>query len=135
MATIEKRATDNGIAYRAKVRLRGFPRNQRLSSVSPTPRVGKEDRSSYESGPPLRAIQTPYVQRLADEYERTPRTLYASTTGARRSGRAFCRHHTDRIAKQRDKLLTEDTSRFAKAATGNKEADAKRHGRDAVAQR
>ena len=58
---------------------------------------------------------------------RTPRTRCALTTGAGCSARMLLADITpDRIAKQRDKLLTEDTHRFAKPATGDEEADAQR---------
>ena len=47
MATIEKRTTDKGIAYRVKVRLRGFPpETATFERLTDAQGVGEEDRSA-----------------------------------------------------------------------------------------
>jgi integrase len=128
MATIEKRDTDKGIVYRAKVRLRGFPpesatfqrRTDAKDWAEKTEREMKEGRYFGMS-------KRHTFKELADEYERHAKDKVRLGYWRGVFGADLLADITpDRIAKQRDKLLTEDTHRFAKPATGNVEADVDR---------
>ena len=128
MATIEKRATDNGIAYRAKVRLRGFPpESATFERLTDAREWAKKTEAAMKAGRHFGQSKRHTFKELADEYEPHAKDPVRLDYWRSAFGSNLLSDITpDRIAKQRDKLLTEDTSRFAKAATGNKEADAKR---------
>jgi len=128
MATIEKRTTSEGTTYRVKVRLKGFPPDsatfERLTDArdwgNKTERDMKEGRYFGQS-------KRHTFDDLADEYE--PRAKEKTHLDFWRG--VFGPDTLDaitpaRIAKERDKLLTEDTHLFATPPTGDKDKDAKR---------
>ena len=128
MATIEKRTTDAGIAYRAKVRLRGFPSEsatfERITDAkewaAKTEREMKERRH-------FGASKRHTFNELADAYGPFARDAERLDYWRGVFGANLLADITpERIAEQRDKLLAEDTRHFATPPTGNKEADAKR---------
>ncbi len=128
MATIEKRTTDAGTVYRAKVRLRGFPSEsatfERLSDAKGW--AAKTERDMRE-GRYFGTAKRHTFSELADEYEThaKDKVLLGYWRGV--FGSLLLADITpDRIAKQRDKLLSEDTPRFAAPATGDADADTKR---------
>ena len=128
MATIEKRDTDRGVVYRAKVRLRGFPpesatferRTDAKDWAEKTEREMKEGRYFGLS-------KRHTFKELADEYEPHAKDKERLEYWRRAFGADLLADLTpDRIAKQRDKLLGEETKVFATPATGDKEKDAQR---------
>jgi integrase len=128
MATIEKRTTDNGTAYRAKVRLRGFPSEsatfERLTDAKNW--ASKIERDMKE-GRYFGMAKRHTFKELADEYEPHAKDKVRLEYWRGVFGSLLLADLTpDRIAKQRDKLLAEDTTRFATPPTGDKETDAKR---------
>ena len=115
MATIEKRTTDNGIAYRAKIRLRGFPpESATFERLTDAREWAKKIEADIKEGRNFGQSKRHTFKELADEYEphaKDPsrldywRDVFASTL--------LSDITSDRIAKQRDKLLAEETPRFA----------------------
>jgi integrase len=128
MATIEKRTTEKGTAYRAKVRLRGFPpETATFERLTDAREWAKAIEADMKKGRYFGQSKRHTFAELADEYEphakdkvrlKYWRGVFVSDLLADVT--------PDRIAKQRDKLLSEETPRFATPPTGNKETDAKR---------
>ena len=128
MATIEKRTTDNGTAYRVKVRMRGFPPEsatfERLTDAkdwaSKIERDMKEGRYFGQS-------KRHTFKELADEYEPHAKDKVRLEYWRGVFGSLLLADITpSRISKERDKLLNEETQNFATPPTGDAEADAKR---------
>ncbi len=129
MATIEKRTTGDGqTTYRVKVRVKGFaPESASFDRLTDARDWGKKIETDMKAGRHFGQSKRHTFNELADAYKQHavdpvrldhwrgvfgPDMLSAITPA--------------RIAKERDKLLSEDTLRFATKATGNAEADATR---------
>ncbi len=129
MATIEKRTTSDGKAtYRVKVRVKGFaPESASFERLTDAKDWGKKIESDMKAGRHFGQSKRHTFDELAKEYKAQaidparleywrgvfgPDMLSAITPA--------------RIAKERDKLLTVDTLRFATKPSGDPEADAKR---------
>jgi integrase len=128
MATIEKRNTDKGIAYRAKVRLRGFPpESATFERLTDAREWAKKIEADIKEGRHFGQSKRHTFAELADEYEPHAKDKVRLAYWRKVFGTTLLSDLTsDRIAKQRDKLLAEETPRFATPPTGNAEADAKR---------
>lgn len=128
MATIEKRATDKGIAYRAKVRLRGFPpETATFERLTDAREWAKKIEADIKEGRYFGQSKRHTFAELADEYEPHAKDTVRLAYWRKVFGPALLSDITsDRIAKQRDKLLAEETPRFATPRTGDAEVDAKR---------
>lgn len=129
MATIEKRTTsDSKTTYRVKVRVKGFaPESASFDRLTDAKDWSKKIESDMKAGRHFGQSKRHTFNDLADEYQQHaidpvrldywrgvfgPDLLSAITPA--------------RIAKERDKLLSEETQRYATLPTGNPEADAKR---------
>ena len=125
MATINKRK--NG-SYQAKVRLRGFPEEsatfeRRTDAKEWAEKTEREMKEGRYFGMSKRHT----YEELADDYEPHAKDKARHDYWRRVFGSMLLADITpDRIAKERNKLLTEDTPRFATPPTGDAEADAKR---------
>ena len=120
--------TDKGTAYRAKVRLRGFPPEsatfERLTDAKEW--AAKIERDMKE-GRYFGMSKRHTFKELADEYEPHAKDKVRLDYWRGVFGSMLLADITpDRIAKERDKLLAEETPRFATPPTGDAEADAKR---------
>ncbi len=128
MATIEKRTADNVTAYRVKVRLRGFPpETATFERLTDARAWAKLTESNMKAGRHFGASKRHTFADLADEYAphaKDPERL-AYWRGVFGSD-LLSAVTPERIAKARDKLLAEETSRFATPATGDEALDAKR---------
>jgi integrase len=128
MATIEKRTTDKGTAYRAKVRLRGFPpETATFERLTDAREWSKNIEADMKKGRHFGQSKRHTFAELADEYTPHAKDRVRLKYWREVFGPDLLADITpDRIAKQRDKLLAEETPRFATPPTGDKEADAKR---------
>jgi integrase len=128
MPTIEKRTTDKGTTYRAKVRLRGFPpETATFERLTDAREWAKTIEADMKKGRHFGHSKRHTFAELADEYAPHAKDKVRLDYWRRVFGPDLLADITpDRIAKQRDKLLAEETPRFATPPTGNKEADAKR---------
>ncbi len=119
MATIEKRTTDAGTAYRVKVRLQGFPpESATFERMTDAKAWAAKIESDMKAGRHFGASKRHTFNDLADEYSNhakdKPRLDYwRETFGPERLDSIT----PARIAKERDKLLAEETDR-KDAATG-----------------
>lgn len=129
MATIEKRRTSDGTStYRVKVRVKGFtPESASFDRLTDAKDWGKKIESDMNAGRHFGQSKRHTFNELADEYKEHaidpvrldywrsvfgPDLLSAITPA--------------RLSKERAKLLSEDTLRFATAPIGDPKADAKR---------
>lgn len=128
MATIEKRVTDKGNAYRAKVRLRGYPsESATFERLTDAREWAKKTEAAMKAGRHFGQSKRHTFKELADEYESHARDPARLDYWRKAFGSSLVAEITpDRIAKHRDKLLQEDTSRFTTPPTGDKEVDARR---------
>jgi integrase len=128
MATIEKRTTDKGIAYRAKVRLRGFPaESATFERITDAKEWAAKTEREMKEGRYFGASKRHTFTELADEYEPHAKDKARLDYWRGVFGAMLLADITpERIAKERNTLLTEDTPRFATPPTGDAEADAKR---------
>jgi integrase len=130
MATIEKRVTSDGKpSYRVKVRLRGFlPETASFERLTDARSWGSKIESDMKAGRHFGQAKRHTFNELADEYQ-----PHAKNTARLDYWRKVFGSDTldtitpARIAKERDKLLAEETSRFATPGTGDPEVDAKRN--------
>ena len=129
MATIEKRTTSDGkTTYRVKVRVKGFaPESASFDRLTDARDWGKKIETDMKAGRHFGQSKRHTFNDLADEYkqhaiDRVRRDHWRGVFG----NDMLSAITPARIAKERDKLLTEDTLRFATKPTGNAEADAKR---------
>jgi integrase len=128
MATIEKRTTDKGITYRAKVRLRGYPpESATFERLTDAREWAKATEGDMKKGRHFGQSKRHTFKELADEYapHAKDKIRLDYWRGVFRSD-LLADITPDRIGRQRDKLLAEETSRYATPPTGDKEADAKR---------
>lgn len=137
MATIEKRITSDGkTTYRVKVRLRGFAPDtatfEKLTDAKNWARTTEEDmkagryfgQSKRHTFKDLVAEYKPHAERTLSRYsEREAQLDFWSGI----FGTDLLNSITpQRIAKERDKLLSGETKNWASPATGNPDLDAKR---------
>ncbi len=128
MATIEKRTSGNGTAYRVKVRMRGFPPEtatfERLTDAKNW--ASKIERDMLEGRHFGQSKRHTFAE-LADEYEVFAKDKVRLGYWRAVFGPALLADITpSRISKERDKLLNEETQNFATPPSGDAEADAKR---------
>jgi integrase len=129
MATIEKRISQDGkTSYRVKVRIKGFaPESASFDRLTDAKEWGKKVEADMKAGRHFGQSKRHTFNDLADEYKE-----YAIDPVRLDHWRGvFGQDLLDaispaRISKERDKLLSEETQRFATPATGNAEIDAKR---------
>lgn len=128
MATIEKRTTDKGIAYRAKVRLRGFqPETATFERLTDAKNWASKIERDMKEGRHFGQSKRHTFKELAKEYEPQAKDKERLAYWCSAFGADLLADITpDRIAKQRDKLLSEETQVFATPPTGDKEEDARR---------
>jgi len=128
LATIEKRTTSKGNKYRVKVRINGFPPETatfvRLTDAKDWARLTE---SNIKAGRHFGQGKRHTFDELVDEYlphaKDAPRLAYwRNVFGPERLDAIT----PPRIAKERDKLLSEETQNFAVPPTGDPEKDAKR---------
>lgn len=128
MATIEKRVTESGAAYRVKIRLRGYsPESATFEKLSDAREWAKATEADMKKGRYFGQSKRHTFSELVDAYKphaKDPKRLDYWRTAFASSLLADVT--PDRIAKQRDKLLAEETARFAAPATGDPETDARR---------
>lgn len=129
MAAIEKRTTGEGeTTYRVKVRIKGFaPESASFDRLTDARTWGKKIESDMKAGRHFGQSNRHTFNDLADEYKDhaiDPVRLdhWRAVFGAEMLNAIT----PARIAKERDKLLAEDTIRFATPPTGDVEVDAKR---------
>jgi integrase len=136
MATIEKRITsDNKTTYRVKVRVKGFaPDSASFERLTDAKDWAKKVESDMKAGRHFGQGGRHTFNELADEYLIHAADLLSFThrkRGIDHWRKAFGHDLLNaitsaRIGKERDKLLSVVTQRFATPATGDPEKDAKR---------
>ena len=129
MATIEKRTNSNGaVSYRVKVRIKGFtPETASFDRLTDARDWGSKTESDIKAGKHFGQSKRHTFGELVDEFKpmsKDPKRLeyWRDQFGTDRLDTVT----TDRISKVKDKLLSEDTVRFATPPTGDHEADGKR---------
>ena len=128
MATIEKRTTSDGSTYRVKVRINGFPpETATFARLTDAKDWAKLTESNMKAGRHFGQSKRHTFNELVDEYlphaKDAPRLAYwRKVFGTDRLDAIT----SARIAKERDKLLSEETQNFAVPPTGDPEKDAKR---------
>jgi integrase len=129
MATIQKRlANDGATSYRVQVRLKGFPpETASFDRLTDAKAWGQKIESDMRAGRHFGVSKRYTFNDLAKEFE-----PHAKDTIRLRYWQGVFGTDTldtitpSRISKQKDKLLNEETPRFAVPTTGNSEIDAKR---------
>jgi integrase len=129
MANIQKRAgKDGAISYRVQIRLKGFPpESASFDRLTDAKTWASKTESDMKAGRHFGASKRHIFNELADEY--LPHAKDVKRLDYWRG--IFGSDSLDtitpsRISKERDKLLNEETPRFATPATGDQEQDAKR---------
>ncbi len=129
MANIQKRIGNDGKAsFRVQIRLKGFPpESVSFERITDAKEWAKKTEAEMKAGRHFGASRRHTFNDLADEYE--PHAKDKKNLEYWRG--IFGADTLDtitpaRISKQRDKLLSEQTRRFATPSTGNAEQDAKR---------
>lgn len=129
MATIEKRkASDGQTSYRVKVRVKGFaPESATFDRLTDAKRWAAQTESDMKAGRHFGQGKRHTFNELAKEYK--PHAIdpvrmdyWCGVFGADLLDAIT----PARIAKERDKLLSEETQRWATPLTGDPKADAKR---------
>ncbi len=129
MATIRKRTTTNGDAsYHVQVRLKGFPpESASFERLTDAKAWGSKIESDMRAGRHFGTSKRHTFKDLADEYEPHAKDKVRLDYWRGKFGNNTLDTITPNlIGKVRDKLLGEDTVRFATPATGDPEQDAKR---------
>lgn len=128
MAAIEKRTTDSGTTYRVKIRLRGFPpETATFERLTDAREWAKSTEADMKKGRHFGQSKRHTFNELALQYEPHAKDKERLDYWREVFGASLLSEITpDRIAKQRDKLLSEDTPRYATPPTGDKKADVKR---------
>jgi integrase len=128
MATIEKRTTGNGTAYRVKVRLRGFPpETASFERLTDARAWGNKTESDMKAGRHFGQSKRHTFNELADEYQPHAKDVARLAYWREVFGSDSLDSITAaRISKARDKLLNGETHNFATVATGDPKKDAKR---------
>ncbi len=129
MANIQKRiGKDGATSYRVQIRLKGFPpESVSFDRLTDAKEWASKTESNMKAGRHFGASKRHTFNDLADEYQ--PHAKAKKNLDYWRG--IFGADTLDtitpaRIGKQRDKLLSEETQRFATPTTGNAEQDAKR---------
>ncbi len=129
MANIQKRISKDGAtSHRVQVRLKGFsPETASFERLTDAKEWAKKTEADMKAGRHFGASKRHTFNELADEYRqhaKDPERLeyWRSVFGADTLDTIT----PARISKVRDKLLSEDTPRFATPATGDPKQDAKR---------
>jgi len=128
MATIEKRTTSDGTAYRVKVRINGFPpETATFSRLTDAKDWARLTESNMKAGRHFVQSKRHTFNELVDEY--LPHAKDATRLAYWR--KVFGPEKLDaitpaRIAKGREKLLSAETQNFATPPMGDPEKDAKR---------
>src|ERR1700676_5505633 len=107
MPTIERRRTDKGTTYRAKVRRRGFPpETATFERLTDAREGGKTIEADMKNGRHFGQSKRHTFAELADEYAPHAKDKVRLGYWRRVFGSALLADITpDRIGKQRDKLL------------------------------
>ncbi len=129
MANIQKRiAKDGSVTHRVQIRLKGFPpETASFERLTDAKEWAKKTEAEMKAGRHFGASKRHTFNDLSDEYKahaKDPERL-AYWCGVFGSD-TLDAISPARIAKARDKLLSEDTPRFATPPTGDPEQDAKR---------
>ncbi len=129
MANIQKRIGNDGKAsFRVQIRLRGFPpESASFERLTDAKEWASKTESDMKVGRHFGASKRHTFNDLANEYLPHAKNVkgldyWRGTFGADTLDTIT----PARISKQRDKLLSEETQRFATPETGNPEQDAKR---------
>ncbi len=136
MATIEKRTVSNGeISYRAKVRIKGFaPESASFNRLTDAREWAKKIESDMKAGRHFGQSRLHTFNDLADEYLKSASALL-SFAHRKRGVDAWRKVFgvdllntitSARIAKERDRMLTVATQRYASPLTGDADLDANR---------
>jgi integrase len=128
VATIEKRSTDVGTRYRVKIRLRGFPpETGTFERLTDAREWAKATEADMKKGRYFGQSKRHTFKELADEYEKHAKDAERLNYWRGVFGKDLLSHITpERIAKQRDILLSEESTRFLAPPSGDEDADAKR---------
>ena len=129
MATIQKRISGNGaVSYRVQVRIKGFPpESASFERKTDAKAWGDKTEAEMKAGRHFGASKRHTFKDLADEYESHAKDKARLAYWREVFGPSLLSSVTPaRISKERDKLLNEETQRFAEPATGNAKKDAKR---------
>ncbi len=129
MAAIQKRIGKNGFtSYRVQIRLKGFaPESACFERLTDAKAWTQKTEADMRAGRHFGASKRHTFGELADEYkphakDKVRLDYWRGIFGAETLDSVT----PSRISKQRDKLLSEETSRFTTPATGNAKQDAKR---------
>ncbi len=129
MANIQKRiGKDRKASFRVQIRLKGFPPDSAsFERLTDAKEWAQKTEADMKAGRHFGASKRHTFNELADEYlphakDRVRLDYWRSIFGADTLDTIT----PARISKQRDKLLSEETQRFAAPATGNAEQDATR---------
>ncbi len=129
MATIQKRISKDGAnSYRVQVRLKGFPpESASFERLTDAKEWAQKTQADMKAGRHFGASKRHTFNELADEYLPHAKDKIRLAYWRGIFGTDTLDTITPaRISKQRDKLLSEETPRFALPATGNAELDATR---------
>jgi len=129
MATIQKRAGRNGkTSYRAQVRIKGFaPETASFDRLTDARAWASKTENDIRAGRHFGQSKRHTFNELADEYGPHAKDKVRLDYWRGVFGPDLLDTITPaRIAKERDKLLTEETQNFATPATGDPGKDAKR---------
>ena len=129
MANIQKRiGKDGSTSHRVQIRLKGFaPESASFDRLTDAREWAKKTESDMKAGRHFGASKRHTFSELADEYaphakDKARLAYWRGVFGAD----SLDTLTPARIAKVRDRLLSEDTPRFATPATGSPEQDSKR---------
>jgi len=129
MATIRKRVTKDGSAsYHVQVRLKGFPpETASFDRHADAKAWGQKIESEMRAGRHFGVSKRHTFNDLADEYEPYAKDKIRLKYWRKVFGADTLNTITPaRISKQKDKLLDEETTRYAIPATGDVELDTRR---------
>ncbi len=129
MANIQKRiGKDGDSSYRVQIRLKGFPPEYAsFDRLTDAKEWAKKIEVDMKAGRHFGASKRHTFDDLAEEYKAHAKDKKRLSYWRKVFGKDTLDTITPaRISKQRDKLLSEETPRFATPATGDAELDAKR---------
>jgi integrase len=129
MANIQKRISKDGsTSYRVQIRLKGFmPESASFERKTDAKAWADKTEAEMKAGRHFGASKRHTFNELADEYEPHAKDKARLVYWRGIFGKDSLDTLTPaRISKVRDKLLSEDTPRFATPATGNPEQDGNR---------
>ena len=129
MANIQKRISKDGLtSYRVQIRLKGFmPESASFERKTDAKAWADKTEAEMKAGRHFGASKRHTFNELADEYEPHAKDKARLVYWRGIFGKDSLDTLTPaRISKVRDKLLSEDTPRFATPATGNPEQDSNR---------